>query len=72
MDSDKCICCGDAVPEGLMVCLYCQEIAEEKFREAEKRNLVLPVYKFTPCQKEGSHPKRIKIRFFNQKFGMRR
>lgn len=67
MDSDKCICCGDAVPEGIMVCLYCQEIEEEKFRETEKRNLVLPVYKFVPCQKESSLKKRIKIRFFSRR-----
>lgn len=27
----------EVVPEGVMVCLYCQEVGEEKFCRAEKK-----------------------------------
>ena len=45
----RCVCCGEEVPEGRMVCLKCEEMPEERpvyltcENDSPKRNLFLNI-----------------------------
>lgn len=30
MNDNRCVCCGEIIPEGLQVCMNCQKRAEER------------------------------------------
>lgn len=32
MSDNRCVCCGDIIPEGSMVCVSCQRKADERER----------------------------------------
>lgn len=32
MSENRCVCCGDIIPEGSMVCVSCQRKADERER----------------------------------------
>ena len=38
MNDNRCVCCGEQVPEGLMVCRKCEKKAEEAWMEAQFRS----------------------------------
>lgn len=37
-DADRCVCCGEIVPEGRMVCPQCEYKAKESKNEKPKQN----------------------------------
>lgn len=38
VDADRCVCCGEIVPEGRMVCPQCEYKAKENKNERPKQN----------------------------------
>lgn len=37
-DADRCVCCGEIIPEGRMVCPQCEYKAKENKNERPKQN----------------------------------
>lgn len=38
MTDNRCVCCGEIIPEGRMVCLKCEKVVEEWKKLSESKN----------------------------------
>jgi RNA polymerase subunit RPABC4/transcription elongation factor Spt4 len=38
MTEERCVCCGEIIPEGRMICVKCEQEAEEWKRLRESKN----------------------------------